>query len=656
MTYVQMLALLAGLTSPNANVGDFAQLKAGGYDRTIPATVKACPQPIGQDEIEGQTIVCGTVSVPEDHDAADGKRIDLFFVVLKSHSTYPEPDPLVYLHGGPGAGTLGDIGYFAHAFDAWRVNRDVVMFDQRAAGLSNASVTCFDALSSGFYDLLNAAAHKGSQPEPAAGANPMLADCLAELKAQNIDISKYNTYQNALDVRSIVAALGYQAYNLYGGSYGTKLSLEVMRTAPDGVRAVILDGVAPPRVKLYDTFGLPLDEAITSVVNECAADAACNTAYPDLGNILKTVLEKAVAGELVVSDEKVPPLVVLGPFAARNGQRNNESLTPYIPAYVYELYRGKETPTVDMLTSRKLELPPPGEAEVKAAAKSLSEEQKRLVDSALSDIAIGDKANANLGQTVRNIAESVQRSTVQGPIAALFDQELGKAALDYLREDKSRLKPLVLDYAAMQNVAPSKTALLAFVDKYFTGEARDRLGALVAAMTEAEVDASFDIIRRDTYKYEAGFVGNLDLFIYSCQEDMPYNSLEGYKQATAGLNYPEIAALWDPAAAGYFADCALFTPHPRPGFHDPIVSDIPTLALGSTWDTQTAASWAQLAVETLKNGQAFIIPEAGHGALLYQKCAVDMGVAFINDPTRKLDDRCPQSSKPKFYIAPWVEQ
>lgn len=656
MTYAQMLALLAGLTSTNADVGDFAQLKSGGYDRAIPVTIKACPQPIGQNEIEGQTIVCGTVSVPEDHGAPDGRRVDLFFVVLKSHSSYPEPDPLIYLHGGPGAGTLGNIGYVAKVFDAWRVNRDVVMFDQRAAGLSSTSVTCFDALSSGFFDFLSAAANKELQPEPAAGPNPMLRDCLAELKAQGIDISKYNTYQNALDVRSIVTALGYKTYNLYGGSYGTKLSLEVMRTIPDGVRAVILDGVAPPRVKLYDTFGLPLDEAMTSVVDECAADTACNTAYPNLGEVLKTVLKKAAAEELVVKDAKVPALIALLPFMVRNGQKTNTSLTSYIPAYVYELYRDKETPTVDMLSSKKYELPLPGEAEVRTTAKGLTADQKGLVNSALADIAIGDKANADLGQTVRQLTESIQRSTIQGPIAALFDQELGKAVLASLSEDKSKLKALILDYAAMQNVAPSKTALLAFVDKYFTGDARDRLGALVAAMTDAEVDASFDIIRRDTYKYEAGFIGNLDLYIYSCQEDMPYNSLEGYKQVTAGLNYPEIGAAWDAKAAGYYADCSLFAPQPRPGFHDPIVSDIPTLALGSIWDTQTAASWAPLAVETLSHGQAFIIPEAGHGALLYQKCAVDMGVAFINDPTRKLDDRCPQSIKPKFYIAPWVEQ
>ncbi len=33
-----------------------------------------------------------------------------------------------------------------------------------------------------------------------------------------------------------------------------------------------------------------------------------------------------------------------------------------------------------------------------------------------------------------------------------------------------------------------------------------------------------------------------------------------------------------------------------------------------------------------------MIPEAGHGAILYQPCVSDLGVAFMNNPQRKLSD------------------
>jgi pimeloyl-ACP methyl ester carboxylesterase len=47
------------------------------------------------------------------------------------------------------------------------------------------------------------------------------------------------------DVRRV---LGHERVNLQGGSYGTRLALEVMRRYPASVRAAVLDGVAPPQV------------------------------------------------------------------------------------------------------------------------------------------------------------------------------------------------------------------------------------------------------------------------------------------------------------------------------------------------------------------------------------------------------------------------
>ncbi len=40
-----------------------------------------------------------------------------------------------------------------------------------------------------------------------------------------------------------------------------------------------------------------------------------------------------------------------------------------------------------------------------------------------------------------------------------------------------------------------------------------------------------------------------------------------------------------------YATCDLFEKHYRPGFHDPVTADIPTLVFSGRLDTQTAASW-----------------------------------------------------------------
>ncbi len=64
MDYTGILALISFLTG-NAEDG-FATLKAG-TPGSAPITQIVCPRPLPVDEIEGKTVFCGKVEVPEDH-------------------------------------------------------------------------------------------------------------------------------------------------------------------------------------------------------------------------------------------------------------------------------------------------------------------------------------------------------------------------------------------------------------------------------------------------------------------------------------------------------------------------------------------------------------------------------------------------------------
>jgi pimeloyl-ACP methyl ester carboxylesterase len=70
--------------------------------------------------------------------------------------------------------------------------------------------------------------------------------------------------------------------NLYGGSYGTRLALGVMRDFPDGVRSVVLDAPYGPEVDLYLSTPSSFDRALTTLTEGCAAHRACSAAYPSL--------------------------------------------------------------------------------------------------------------------------------------------------------------------------------------------------------------------------------------------------------------------------------------------------------------------------------------------------------------------------------------
>lgn len=651
MDYTGILALISFLTG-NAEEG-FADLKAATAGGAA-ITQIVCPRPLPADEIEGKTVFCGTVQVPEDHTKPDGKKISLEFAILKSHSVYPERDPVVYLQGGPGASAMVQIPLLAQTFEPFRKTRDVVFWDQRSAGLSGHSVKCFNALAANAA-IIAKKQYTSTAIDGSNESNNTIADCLREIEAAGIDISKYNTTENAKDIPTIVQALGYESYNLYGISYGTKLALEAMRVAPEGIRSVVIDGVAPPWVKLYDTFALKVSEPIEHVVEQCKADQTCNTTFPELDKIIIETLHAAKAGKVIHQGKPMEPKTIFRPFEERNAKYGNLSMTPYLPAFIYELHRGKEMPTVDLLVGRDFVMPMPGDDDVAKASATLPKAQRSLVGTLADNAVITARINRSNQNVMEELRDEIDAEKNYGRVATLFDAELEKALFAARGSDDAKAAGMVADYAALQNINPSKEALVTFVKTHTSGEASTRLTALIDSMSEAEVAGYFAIIQRDIAKSEQAFFGDLYLFNYACQEDLPFNSFEGYQKFTAAQKYPYIGDNADDAARFVYGACISFKQVQRDNWQVPVKSDIPTLSIGSLYDSQTPASWAKLATEELTNAQVFMIPEAGHGALLYQACVADMGVAFINQPGRKLSNDCADSIKIEWHIPDWAK-
>ncbi len=130
MTPEQIIAVVTALLAAEPDPAAFSVIKAGGANPAYPVTVEACPaQAVPPTEVEGSTVICGRVTVPEDHAKPEGRRIDLAFAVLKARTQSPVPDPVIYLHGGPGGGALTALSGVVHPlFDGYRNRRDVVTF------------------------------------------------------------------------------------------------------------------------------------------------------------------------------------------------------------------------------------------------------------------------------------------------------------------------------------------------------------------------------------------------------------------------------------------------------------------------------------------------------------------------------------------------
>ncbi len=652
MDLTEILALIAGLVGEPDVPERFADYLRGGEVAAYPIVVAPCPTPLGRNEIEGETIICGTVNVPERHDAPDGQRIDLFFTVMRAQSTYPEPDPLLHLHGGPGGGIVSRIELFSGIFEPMRRTRDIVMFDQRASVLSAKSTTCRAALDQSLGDILTGKfsfTETSSDGDKTAPAD-LLRECVTEIEASGTDLAAYNTIENANDTVALMQALGYESFNIHGISYGTRLALEILRSHPENVRSAVIDGVAPLQVPLYDTLAVPGSEVIEITLAECAEDAACNAAFPDFRDVLRDTLDRATAGQLLSnSGDPLPAIAVLTPFLARNGTYADPSAaTALIPAFVYEIARmadGEPTPTVDQILAT--DGYPRRASPLEGVRDGLLDVEIAALDEAESSAQVAVQSNMALDGAIDALRERLFETEV--PLARIFDDEMIRGAGEILR-DADRVRAALLSYAQLREGEPDPATLRSYVRHTFPEDSQRRLIGLIDAMSDAEVAAIFNNVERGVSRTLEETAGNLHTWIYACQESIPFNSLDGFRETSAALPWPEVGLIYEPVATEFFAACDAFTPVERPGFHDPVVSDIPVLSIGGTWDMQTAPSWPALAAETLSNAQTFLIPEAGHGAIAYQDCVADVTQAFLTDPTRTLPDTCVEQARPSFFI------
>ena len=86
---------------------------------------------------------CGYLTVPEDRGDPNSGTIRLHVAVFKTTASDPEPDPVVYLDGGPGGEPLEALMFgLGDRFEAILETRDLIIFDQRGTGFSEPALVC----------------------------------------------------------------------------------------------------------------------------------------------------------------------------------------------------------------------------------------------------------------------------------------------------------------------------------------------------------------------------------------------------------------------------------------------------------------------------------------------------------------------------------
>jgi pimeloyl-ACP methyl ester carboxylesterase len=225
------------------------------------------------DTYDTTRMICGTIQVPENHARPNGRNITISYVIIKSEDSSSTEYPMIHFTGGPGGQALQNLDYVLS--NPILKTRDIIRFDQRGIGKSSA----LPDLTSKLYDLFPQDLNI-EQERRLIGS--YISELRKECNAKGIEIEMYNTFQNARDVGMLMDHLGYEKYNLRGGSYGTRIARVVADYFPEKIHAAIYDSPAPHRSDYLITRLEDYSKSLRKVIDYCNEDLACNSQYPNL--------------------------------------------------------------------------------------------------------------------------------------------------------------------------------------------------------------------------------------------------------------------------------------------------------------------------------------------------------------------------------------
>ena len=293
-------------------------------------------------------ISCGLLSVPENREKSRSRTIKLHFVKIaakqpKDWDTEEKgdwskrEDPIIYLTGGPGAQVTG---YVKRLKDHGVLgSRDLYILEQRGIGFSGDFCPKY-----GLFDP-----SVGNTPDWDAYGRAQVAQmeaCFAAAKAERIDLSGYNTIENARDVEALRRALGFEQWNVWGISYGSILGQAYINQDPAGIRAVVLDAIVPitPGAH-FQRIGRHYQRDLDLLDAACAAQPSCARTYPDLQKRFKAAINKVKSQPIevdAIDTEQFPAgkgwffhdLIGGAPFAALYEQDNYPTLPALMDAII----------------------------------------------------------------------------------------------------------------------------------------------------------------------------------------------------------------------------------------------------------------------------------------------------------------------------------
>ena len=332
--------------------GRVAVLLASGL---VAGAVHAADAPATDCHVAGirNGVLCGSVERPLDPARPDGTKITVRYVVVPAMARRKLADPVFLLAGGPGQSAVALAAMTMPTFARLNNRRDIVFVDQRGTG-GSAPLQCQDPERETLAE----------QSDPDRQFRLAMACKAGLLKLPYVGderaLGLFTTWIAVQDLDAVRRALGAERIDLVGGSYGTRVALEVLRQFPNTVRRTVIDGVAPPDMALPASFSTDNQAAFDALAAACSAEPACARLHPDLRGrldvLLKSLPRQVTAAQALSGRDETFLLTRDMVLGAVRGALYAPAVAAALPQAIDDASRGKVAGLVGLastLSSRK---------------------------------------------------------------------------------------------------------------------------------------------------------------------------------------------------------------------------------------------------------------------------------------------------------------
>jgi pimeloyl-ACP methyl ester carboxylesterase/heat shock protein HslJ len=588
--------------------------------------------PVGPDEVEGETYYCGTFTVPMDWNNPDRGNLDLGFIVIKATGENPEPDPLIYLAGGPGQSAVATP---ALAYDKLRSKHDILRLDQRGVGISqrlNYEECLVLAAQTGATDseieLLLTAINPPIDDE--SGETMVSEDaeeqidqiCWEQFSAQDLDLNQFTTAASARDVVELVKALDYSSFNIHGISYGTRLAMTIMNDlsqyedAPE-LRSVVLDSAFPPSIYLLSSLPRNDHDPVLQLLEDCWLDDACHEAYPNLEERLGVLLNELEQEPIKSDDQIVTVEDVVSTLTKLSGTRSG-----YMPKMIAELENDVLDTYLSLLNGEIGMGFPEG-----VPGLDRSDPVQVFIGDSVALIG-GNEDIFLMFEYVSGVDEALGSDDPQRAMADFINQNYSDEVRDQLLE---KLDGLTVEDFANTSYVPQFAGDSAPEEEETEGDPK--------AIAQADLDNQRAL----------AVIGSAQLLYKTihCIEDIQFETFEDVVDSAHQLKYPQLASL---ELAKTESEACVNWPVEAVSreIKNAVSSDIPALILQGAYDNRTPVYMGKTASAELENSTYVLIPQQGHEVWINATdCASRIATAFVMDPTQELDLSCLETRMPR---------